>query len=61
MSGEAQSDIARYPSNPRSVGIADRAAQNFVNRQGNRSITPNQVVRPGRHHELGETYDFEQN
>ena len=34
--GEADfshSDISRYPSNPRSVGLADRVGQNFASRQ----------------------------
>ena len=61
LSGEdmSHSDISRFPSNPRSVGLADRVGnQNNFGSQGQRSITPNQVARPGRHHELGETYDF---
>ena len=57
----SHSDISRYPSNPRSVGLADRVGQNNFGSQGQRSITPNQIVRPGRHHELGETYDFQEN
>ena len=50
----------RYPSNPRSVGVIDRAGGNLGG-QHHRSITPNQVVRPGRHHELGQTYDYDEN
>ncbi len=50
----------RFPSNPRSAGITERAASNIVNRQ--RSNTPSQIGgRPLRHHELGQTYDFEEN
>ena len=52
----------RYPSNPRSVGIVDRAANNNFGGMNHRSVTPNQVVRPAsRHHELGQTYDYEEN
>ena len=55
----SHSDMQRYPSNPRSVGFVDRVNQNFSAHQ-HRSITPG-ITRPGRHHELGETYDYEEN
>lgn len=56
-SGEDVSSM-RYPSNPRSVGISERVAS----ANNKRSATPNQFPqRPGRHHELGQTYEFEEN
>lgn len=53
---EIHSDIARFPSNPRSVGLGDRAG-GALNQQ-NRSITP-VIQRPTRNHELGQTYEYE--
>jgi len=53
------SELMRFPSNPRSVGhAADRTKTGGM--QGGRSITPN-TQRPARQHELGQTYDYEEN
>ena len=61
-SGDISSDV-RFPSNPRSQHLSNRVAYNAAqNAAKQRSITPNQAAaRPSRHHELGQTYDFEQN
>ena len=50
FSGESQSDIARFPSNPRSVGLVDRRPAD--NSTQHRSVTP-VIQRPTRNHELG--------
>ena len=51
-SGGDFSSEMRYPSNPRSVGLGERATNNFGQRQ--RSTTPNQMAaRPSKRHELG--------
>ena len=56
---DMQSEM-RFPSNPRSVGLVDRNRQGFGGQQ-QRSVTPNEVVRPSRHDHLGQTYEYEEN